>query len=356
MNVLVTNSVPLNGGDEALLRALLDTLAGAVPGTRFTVLTSATSLARRVLPDLRFDDDLEHAVPSAARGAIDALALSWQSRGGRLATALARRGVERLCGRQGRHRILELYSQADAVFAAPGGYLHDHYPVTDRLAALDIAVRLGKPVLLVGHSIGPFWKARSSRMARDVLDRVTRIVVREPYSLQHLQACGVRQGHVSMAADLAFAWAHLAPELFREHSGGLRRVGLCFRRWPLHDSASARAIRAKALALSRWLLRDPAVELVFVSTCQGVPGYVDDSRMAREIVAGLPTALRARCTVDDSHHSVPGLIEVLGSLDACISMRMHVCVLAMLGGTPAMARFHAWRLDGCFSETRNANR
>ena len=35
MNVLITNSVPLNGGDEALLRSLLDTLAADRPAARF---------------------------------------------------------------------------------------------------------------------------------------------------------------------------------------------------------------------------------------------------------------------------------------------------------------------------------
>ena len=161
--------------------------------------------------------------------------------------------------------------------------------------------------------------------------------MRERYSLEHLRACGVRQDHVSLAADLAFAWADLAPDLFREHDGRAHRLGLCFRAWPLRDAASARQIRAKAVALCKRLLGDPSVELVFASTCQGIPGYVDDSRMAAEIVAALPPSMRLRCTVDVVHRSTREMIRFLGGLDACISMRMHVCVLAMLGGTPAMA-------------------
>jgi polysaccharide pyruvyl transferase WcaK-like protein len=337
MNILITNSVPLNGGDESLLRALMQILARNIPTARFTVLTNATMLARSALPDLAFDDDLEHASPNCARSALAAICGSRGSRTRRLVAELARQGLELFGGKPGRRRILELYANADAVFCSPGGYLHDYYPVNDRLAALELALHLGKPVMLVGHSLGPFWIPRSQRRARNVLNRVTRIVVRERFSVEHLRKCEVRQDHVSVAADLAFAWADLAPGLFRERTGQVRRLGLCFRRWPLHDASNARQIRDKAAALCRWLLKEPSLELVFVSTCQGIRGYVDDSQMSTEIVASLPAPLKDRCTVDRVHRSPGEMIRLLGSFDACICMRMHACILAMLGGTPAMA-------------------
>ena len=337
MNVLITNSVPLNGGDEALLRALVGTIARAVPGARFTVLTSATRTARIVLPDLRFDDDLEHATPEIARRLLAGVSGSAGSPARRVAASAVRRFLEIVDGGRGRQRILALYRDADVVFSAPGGYLHDHYPVSARLRGLETAVEMGKPVLLVGHSLGPFWKPASIDRARSVLNRVTRIVVRERYSLEHLRTCGVRQDHVSVAADVAFAWADLAPDLLLRRAHPARRIGLCFRRWPLRDRISARQTRAKAAALCRWLLRDPTVELVFTSTCQGIRGYVDDSVLAREIAADLPPDLRRRCIVDRDRRSTREMIGFLSRLDACISMRMHVCILAMLGGTPAMA-------------------
>jgi colanic acid/amylovoran biosynthesis protein len=337
MNILITNSVPLNGGDEALLLALLGTLTRCLPGTNFTVLTSATKLARGILPNIALDDDLEHAMPEYARDALAAIAGQSGSFARRIAASAARRGVDFVSGHPGRRRILGLYRAADAIISAPGGYLHDYYPIEARLRGLETAIKMGKPVLLVGHSLGPFWKAESLTRVREILNSVTRIVVRERYTLEHLRACGVRQDHVSVAADVAFAWAYLAPDLFFGRARPARRIGLCFRRWPLRDTKSARRTRAKATALCRWLLHDPAVELVFTSTCQGIRGYVDDSLLAREIVAELPADIRSRCIVDQGRRPTREMIRFLSDLDACISMRMHVCILAMLGGTPAMA-------------------
>jgi colanic acid/amylovoran biosynthesis protein len=337
MNVLITNSVPLNGGDEALLRALILQLRQSLPHAHFTVLTSATGLARTVLPDLSFDDDLEHAIPDGARGFVDGLAGPVGSAVRQLAAAYLRRGLDRASGLAASRRVRALYDSADLILPAPGGYLHDHYPLAARLDGISLALALGKPVLVLGHSIGPFWKPESVRHAREVLDQVTCIVVRERFSLDHLRRCGIRNPNVRIAPDIAFALGSAVPELFRLHSGPARRIGVCFRRWPLRDEASALHTRAKAAELCTWLLRDPAVELVFTSTCQGVPQYVDDSRTADGVLKLIPDRLRPRCTIDREHRSVHGTIRFLSSLDACISMRMHVCVMAMLGGTPALA-------------------
>jgi colanic acid/amylovoran biosynthesis protein len=337
MNVLITNSVPLNGGDEALLRALILQLRQSLPQAHFTVLTRATSLARTILPDLSFDDDLEHATPDGARGLVDGLAGPVGSAVRQLAAAYLRRGFDRATGLAATRRVRALYESADLILPAPGGYLHDHYPVAARLDGLSLALALGKPVLVLGHSIGPFWKPGSERRAREVLDRVSCIVVRERFSLDHLRRCGIRNPNVHLAPDVAFALGGAMPELFRPRSTPARRIGVCFRRWPLRDRTSALRTRTKAAEFCTWLLRDPAVELVFTSTCQGVPQYVDDSRTADDVLKLIPERLRVRCKIDREHRSVQGTIQFLGGLDVCISMRMHVCVMAMLGGTPALA-------------------
>src|SRR5262249_20115051 len=71
-------------------------------------------------------------------------------------------------------------------------------------------------------------------------------------------------------------------------------------------------------------------------TCQGVPGYVDDSTLAVQIVERLPRELRRRCAVRRSRLDARALIKAFGEFDAFIGMRLHGCLLALLGGTPAM--------------------
>jgi polysaccharide pyruvyl transferase WcaK-like protein len=77
-------------------------------------------------------------------------------------------------------------------------------------------------------------------------------------------------------------------------------------------------------------------EFLFISTCQGVAGYIDDSDLGVRVVAGLPPSLRSRCVVDRERHHTEALIHILSGCDLMFSMRLHGCLLAMLGGTPAM--------------------
>src|SRR5438876_11565827 len=59
MRVLITNAVPLNGGDEALLRATIAALTDQFPGADIDVLCNNAPLSRQYLPDLDLDSDLE---------------------------------------------------------------------------------------------------------------------------------------------------------------------------------------------------------------------------------------------------------------------------------------------------------
>src|ERR1700751_4622155 len=93
MKFLITNSVPLNGGDEALLRALVAALVCRWPNSEVTVLCKDLPLCRKQLPDLHLASDLEFADTEESR-----------------------------------RNTLECYRAADIVLSAPGGFLHDHYP------------------------------------------------------------------------------------------------------------------------------------------------------------------------------------------------------------------------------------
>src|SRR5437867_2303045 len=103
MNFLITNSVPLNGGDEALLRALTTSLIRTWPNSETTVLCKDLELCRKQLPDLCLASDLEFANTEESR-----------------------------------RRTLACYRAADVILSAPGGFLHDHYSVEERLQGFEV--------------------------------------------------------------------------------------------------------------------------------------------------------------------------------------------------------------------------
>jgi polysaccharide pyruvyl transferase WcaK-like protein len=315
MNVLITNSVPLNGGDEAVLRAVVQSLKSRLPDASITVLCNRLELSKKYLPDLMLAPDLEFATTSADR----------------------------------RH-VSELYRNADIVLTSPGGYLHDFYPIEDRLRAIEVALSLGKPVILLPQSIGPFWKSNSVRRIGEVLNRVTRICVRDGASVDHLLNCGVDKSKILESADAAFLWRDIEPSLFPAREGPSGKIGLCFRVWPVDDEIKVRDTIAKAVGLCEFFLADPSRQLTFLSTCQGIDGYIDDSALALQIVARLRPDLQARCSVDRSRYIPTERIQAFGQCDAVISMRLHACILAMLGGTPAMGLGYEEKTREIFSQ------
>src|SRR3954453_797720 len=102
VKLLITNSVPLNGGDEALLMAVIEALRQKWPSSSATVLCRNLELCREHLPGLALASDLEFA---ASRE-------EWEE------------GVAS-------------YRGADVVISAPGGFLHDYYGIQDRLSGLE---------------------------------------------------------------------------------------------------------------------------------------------------------------------------------------------------------------------------
>lgn len=316
MKFLITNSVPLNGGDEALLRALTISLSCRWPESNVKVLCKDLERCRKQLPDLDLASDLEFTNSTADRDTT-----------------------------------LEYYRAADIVLSAPGGFLHDHYPVQERLNGFEVAIELGKPVVLIGQSIGPFWKSKSIKQVRKVLNQVSRICLRDEISYEHLTRCGVDTSKIRITGDAAFLWHDIAPELFRPAANGrIRTVGLSFRVWPLGDRITLRETVGKAEQLCRHILSDNEKRILFISTCQGVPGYVDDSQVAAQIRDRLPEHLQQRCEIDSSRYEPENLIRALGRCDAFIGMRLHACILAMLSGVPAMGLGYEDKTEQIFGQ------
>jgi colanic acid/amylovoran biosynthesis protein len=237
---------------------------------------------------------------------------------------------------QGNHAVVRHYRHADLVISTPGGFLHDHYDITAALRGFRLALRLNKPLALFAQSMGPFSNDETRPLVAHVLRRASLVAVRDRLSMRHVRDCGITGGQVVMVPDAAFLWRRLARKLYVAKSGPPRRAALCFRRWPHYDQGAFVETVKKARHLVTHLHARGLEEFVFVSTCQGIGTYIDDSELAVRIVESLPPPLRDRCVVNREHHHPEEMIRLLSGCDVMFSMRLHGCLLAMLGGTPAM--------------------
>jgi colanic acid/amylovoran biosynthesis protein len=296
--VLVTDAMPVNGGDEALLFGLLRGMHKARPSTTFTVLCHKAEESRRLLPNL-------HIEPALG------------------------------CG-EDLSRVEPFYRRADLVVSTPGGFLHEHYDIRTPIRGFELAASLGTPFVLFGQSIGPFTTDDNRSLVGQALRRAALVAVRDSASLRHVLACGVAEQQVIQVPDVAFLWRRLARHRYVAKSGRPRRAALCFRRWPLNDRHEFKETIRKARHLVEHLASRGIEEFLFVSTCQGVPGYVNDAELSARIVESLDGPLRERCVVDSTRYHPEEMIDVLSGCDVMFSMRLHGCLLALLGGTPAM--------------------
>lgn len=109
------------------------------------------------------------------------------------------------------HSDVELFLQADLVVATGGGYLTDSFEILALLVmdTLEIAARLGKPVALLGHGIGPLERPALRAVARRVLPMIDLIALREQrFGLPILRELGVPEQRITTIGDEAVGLAY----------------------------------------------------------------------------------------------------------------------------------------------------
>jgi len=102
-------------------------------------------------------------------------------------------------------RAMEAFNQVDAVLSTGGDIFSSTYGGLARhLCPLKVAASFGKPVFLVGHSIGPFENQSEYRIFAKTMKDIQLITVRESLSLKYLQDMKLKSARIELTADPAF--------------------------------------------------------------------------------------------------------------------------------------------------------
>lgn len=337
MNVVIAQTVALNGGDAAILFGLLDSLRRAFGDVNVTVFDSQPQIASRLYPELDFRKLLWHQVRTdAGRAALRVAAR---------AVAAGRGGIARLMVGATAARDLQCYADADLVIWTGGTYLVEHYDLRPRFFELDVLRAFDVPLLLFTQSAGPFDDRRHRARVAELGERAHHIMTRDERTLGHFVAAGVPREKLEVCADGAFALPR--PDVVV--AGG---VLISVRSWPHASSGDVaeRYIDAHARAVER-LCDEHDVDVTFVSTCQGVPEYwANDSDTAVRIVARLPDATKRRVVVDDRFHTPLELLELYGGAQAVIATRMHAAILSLVAGAPVLPVAYEFKTHELFAQ------
>jgi colanic acid/amylovoran biosynthesis protein len=368
VKVLITNTVILNGGDAAILIALIRQVRNVFGGdVDIVVADTQPDLARAYYPDLNIIAPVYlHAFPPRKDGMFPRLRgairfARWYSSGPRLylAAYTLGRGL-RLSARaltsSAEWASLREYDEADVIISTGGTYLVENYWLAPRIMDFRIALLLGKPLVLYTQSMGPFVTPSIRRALSDIFRNAALILLRDEESLENLyDLCDPNEVEARQAADAVFALADPAALLrgaSREMDNGLR-IAVSVRDWPYFKSRSTeegmRAYKDAVAGLVDHTVHRHGGTVTFISTCQGVPEYAyDDSAVASEIVDRLSDDVRARVSVDSDFHRPEDLLRRLSEFDLVVATRMHVAILALAAGTPVITISYEFKTRSLF--------
>lgn len=342
MKAVITNAVPLNTGDAAILRATVAILRRAFADLGVVVYGEQPETASALYPEMAFRRSLYAQLDEWAGGrrrklaALALLFVAWASR-----FEFGRRRLLPMLPPRLR-ASLEEYRTADVVVSSGGTYLVPHYRLMPKLFDFLVTLALGRPLVLFTQSLGPFGGLGRRWILRLILSRATLILVRDERSAGHLRGLGVPSDRVRVCADAAFALSNRATAAPRRApaSNGLR-IAVSVRDWPhftnLRSQQGMAQFADAMVALVQMLVEKFGADVTFLSTCQGIPEYwTDDSRLARAIEERLTGAARSRVRVDARFHAPEALRDRYAGYDVVIATRMHAAILALCAGTPVM--------------------
>ena len=205
------------------------------------------------------------------------------------------------------------------------------------LGPVQAAVRLGRPALVLGHTLGPFAHAGGRDTARRMLAGADLAVVREARSVDVARSLGVRT--VEEAPDMAFALEPVASPRVAALLTGLpwdaaRTLVLSVRRHPTLRDADERLV-AQFAAAARALVAAGDLDGVAVVPHTVGPTPVEDDRPLSaallRALAGVPAVL----VPDDL--APAELSAFYGGTGAVVAVRLHAAILALNAGTPTFA-------------------
>lgn len=369
MQVLITNTVVLNGGDAAILTAIVRELR-KVLGDETTIAAADTQsdLARLHYPENTFITPLYvHAFPPKREGRFQRLRgaarfARWYLNAPRLyaaATALGRGHTAAARGlvTRAEWQTLQYYAESDLIISTGGTYLVENYWLGPRIFDFRIALLLGKPLVLYTQSMGPFRSDRVRRALRRIFEQAFLILLRDEVSLENLlDICDAADVRVYVAPDAAFGLAD--PVVLRNAAAAEvpteeMRAAISVREWPFFETMSPpegmdRYIDAVA-RLAEHLAAEHGASITFVSTCQGVPGYTyDDSEVAERVRARISDEFKGRVSVDRDFHRPDDLLERLQGFDVVVATRMHMAILSLAAGVPVLPIAYEFKTRALF--------
>lgn len=222
------------------------------------------------------------------------------------------------------------YRQADAIIGAPGGYINSYYGFSWRRAIYRWSHVFGKRTAIYAQSIGPL-NEHDLKGLKHFTHEVDVLMTRDQLSEINAKSAGFAGQKLVASIDGIFLSTPKVSSISPESN----TIAISVREWH-HDQRDSDHFKEMIFSLSKLILsNDFSIE--FISTCQGIENYHDDSRLALDIADLIRARLGAEVpvSVNTQALSLLGLKEKIQGYRAVVGTRLHMCLLAMMNGVPA---------------------
>ena len=338
MNILITNMTGFrNKGCEALTKVITSRIKDRLPQTNFSVFSNDPDYDKLWMPN---------------KCSFYKTPLLFPKRSLRRWYYL----IKRFLGKKDSSKTLFQHFKWAQVIISTGGdiFSSEYSGLMRHLYPIKVAMREGKPVVLLGHSIGPFKTADERRAFIQTMQHVPLITVRESLSLQYVRDMGLKNTQVELTADPAFS----LPAVDKGYTDKLWKIYHLPYNQPIVAIApsqgmasyakvsyenhfeSLKKLIAHLVDLNYHVLLIPHVR----ENCVGSDDRVICNRLYREL--GFPESVTA-ISLDHSAEEIKGII---GRCDFMIAERMHAAIAALSQAIPTLVIGYSIKARGIMKD------
>lgn len=242
------------------------------------------------------------------------------------------------------------FKTMDLLIVKGGGFLHTYKRLTDiyylyySLFNIMLAHRLGKKVIIMPNSFGPFWGKIERYIVKKVLNKCVLIYAREDESRRCLQDLLGRE--VYLSPDLGF---YISPGEYEADLSNIKfpetvtKVAITMRpyRFPEYSDGEKRYEKYinEMFIVSNELIKN-GYHLVFVAHTLGPSAHEDDRIALYKVINKLKEVGISNTNytfVDEPNLNCFSLTKLYSQVDYIIGTRFHSVIFAMTCLTPAIA-------------------
>lgn len=243
--------------------------------------------------------------------------------------------------------------ECDAVLSIGGDMLSLDYGLDSPFFYVGIAesaLRLGKPVVLWGASVGPFSALPGvERQMAAHLRRLSLVTIRESHTMAYLKGLGVVD-NVLLVTDSAFVMTPQPMDLSSFWPAGEGVLGLNVS--PVVEdvrkaAGATSSVLDETIAFVQKLLRDSDLGVLLVphvAPLDGSPRSSDEHYLARIAAAMGDTGGRVRCV--PSGCNAPQLKYIISRCRYFIGARTHATIAAFSTGVPTISIAYSVKARG----------